>query len=337
MILVLNCGSQSIKWKLFDEKLRVEKEGSAIITDSNNYKDVLIAELNKIKEEQGQINKIGHRVVHGGNKFLKPIKITPEVSESLEKLNYLAPLHNPYNVLGIKICGNIFQTVPQFAVFDTEFYAKLQPKVYTYPLPENIREKYGFRRFGFHGVSHEYVAKKACEITKKPFNRIKIISCHLGGGVSVTAIKDGAAIDTSMGFSPLSGAIMMTRPGDIDDEIIFQMVEKFGAEKTREILNHESGLKGICGANNMLEILDMIKSGDKQAKLALDVFVYSIQKYIGSYFAILGGCDLLIFTGAIGFGSQKIRGMICKDLSVLKKTKILSIETNEELAIAQKI
>ncbi len=335
MILVLNCGSQSIKWKLFSEKLKLIKEGSMQVLNANDYQNILESELNKLKDSK--ILLIGHRVVHGGDKFINPIKITEGVLKELEKINHLAPLHNPYNILGIKICQKIFANSPNIAVFDTEFYAKLQPKVYIYPLPENIREKYGFRRFGFHGISHEYVAKKAADKIKKQFCQLKIITCHLGGGVSVTAAKDGAVIDTSMGFSPLSGVVMMTRPGDIDDEIIFQMVEKFGAEKTRKILNFESGLKGICGANNMLEVLDMIKRGDKKAKLALDIFVYSIKKYVGSYYAILGGCDALVFTGAIGFGSAKIRNMVCKDLDILKKTKILAIKTNEELAIAEKI
>lgn len=337
MILILNCGSQSVKWKLFDLDLKVIKEGSTTITDSNNYNNVLVAELNKLKEEQGQIKKIGHRVVHSGSKFLEPIKITLEVLEDLEKLNHLAPLHNPYNILGIRVCQKMFAGVLNVAVFDTEFFKELPERAYIYALPEKFVKEFGFKKYGFHGISHEYVAKKVAEKIKKPFNKLKIITCHLGGGASITAIKNGKTIDTSMGFTPQGGLVMMTRPGDIDDEIIFQMVNKFGVKKTREILNFESGIKGICGAKNMIEALDMIKNGDKQAKLALDIFVYSIKKYIGSYFAILGGCDTLVFTGSIGSGSEMIRKMICKDLNILKKTKILAIETNEELAIAQKV
>lgn len=346
MILVLNCGSQSIKWKVFDlprqsqkatagDKLKAAKEGGREVLSSENFRNILEEELNKI--DKNEINLIGHRVVHGKNIFREPIEITNENLAELERLKYLAPLHNPFNVLGIRVCQKIFGGVKNIAVFDTEFFKDLPQIAFAYALPENIVKEFGYRKYGFHGISHEYVARKAAEKIKKSFEKLKIITCHLGGGSSITAIKNGKAIDASMGFSPLSGAVMMTRPGDVDDEIIFQMVEKFGAEKAKEILNSESGLKGICGEKNMLVILDMIKRGDKKAQLALDVFVYSIQKYIGSYFAILGGCDILVFTGTIGSESEKIRNMVCKDLKILNKTKILAIKTDEELAIAQKI
>ncbi|MCX6719762.1 MAG: acetate kinase, partial [Candidatus Staskawiczbacteria bacterium] len=180
-----------------------------------------------------------------------------------------------------------------------------------------------------HGISHEYVAGKV--------KGKKIITCHLGGGASITAIKNGKVIDTSMGFTPMQGLVMMTRAGDMDFGIVFELVKKFGAEKANDILNKESGIKGICGGGEMLEVLKKVKAGDKQAKLAFDVFVYSIKKYIGAYFAILGGCDVLVFTGSIGAGDPMTREAVCKDLSILKKTKILAIETDEELAIAQKI
>ena len=335
MILVLNCGSQSIKWKIFSEKLKVLDVGEREVLNLTDYEKFLEDEIGKLRDFE--ITLIGHRVVHGGQKFIEPTKITSDILLELEKLNDLAPLHNPYNILGIKICARFFDTVSQFAVFDTEFFSTLPEKAYTYALPNNISWEYGFRRFGFHGISHQYVAKKACEISKKQFNKIKIISCHLGGGCSVSAIKNGKAIDTSMGFSPLSGIVMMTRPGDLDDEIIFRLAGKLGIERTKEIWNKKSGIKGISGANNMLELLEMIKNSDEKAKLALDVFVYSIQKYIGAYFSILGGCDLLVFTGAIGAGISKTRDSVCKDLNILKKTKILAIETDEELAIAEKI
>jgi len=337
MILVLNCGSQSIKWKLFDDKLKCQKQGKKEIFDSKNYQKILEKELGSLMKYKNQINKIGHRVVFGGEKYCRPTKINKNIFKELEKLSGVASLHNPYNLLGIKTASVIFPEAEQIAVFDAEFYSNFSPKVFTYPLPKDISAKYKFKKFGFHGISHEFVAKKAAEKIKKPFNKLKIITCHLGGGSSITAIKDGKAIDTSMGFSPMDGLVMMTRSGSIDPEIILELSSDFGSEKTEEILNNKSGMKGICGAKNMLEVLEKVKTGNAEAKLALDIFVYSIQKYIGSYFVILGGCDLLVFTGSIGFGSAKIRNMVCKDLSILKKTKILSIETNEELAIAQKI
>jgi acetate kinase len=337
-ILVLNCGSQSIKWKVFDspsrssgakagEKLKVAREGKREVLDSADFEKILTEEMNKVSDG---ISLVGHRVVHGGGIFTEPLKITEESIAELEKLNHLAPLHNPFNILGIKVCQKIFQNVSQIAVFDTEFFKDLPEKAFTYALPQEL----GFRRYGFQGTSHEFVAKKAAG---KNFSKLKIITCHLGGGASITAIKNGNAVDTSMGFTPLEGLVMMTRSGNVDAGIVLEMAQKYGVEKAGEILNKESGLKGICGESEMLEVLEKIKQGDTKSKLALDVFVYSIQKYIGSYFAILGGCDLLVFTGSIGSGSAKIRNMILKDLKILTKTKVTAIETDEELEIAEKI
>lgn len=336
MILVLNCGSQSIKWELFNENLKPAGQGLVSVFDSKEYKNTIEKELLKIKNGN-KISAVGHRVVHGAGIFKKPLKITENNLKTLEKLNYLAPLHDPYNILGIRACQKSFKNIPQIAVFDTEFFSDLPEKSYTYALPEKIAKEFNFRRFGFHGISHEYVAKKAAEKIKKPFNRLKIITCHLGGGASITAIKNGKAIDTSMGFTPQEGLVMMTRPGNIDAGIVLELVKKFSADKTADILNKESGLNGICGESDMLRVLEKVKAGDKKAKLALEVFVYSIQKYIGAYYAVLAGCDVLVFTGSIGSGYKITRDMICRDLGILKKTKILSIETNEELAIAEKI
>jgi len=344
MILVVNCGSQSIKWKLFDENLKLLKSNKVEILNTENYQNILENELRKISGRY--ISLIGHRVVHSGGIFKSPLKVTEQNLSELERINHLAPLHNPYNVMGIKACREIFPEVDNFAVFDTEFFKDLPEYAYTYALPEKIVKEFGSRRYGFHGISHEYVAKKAAEIVKKPFNKLKIITCHLGGGASITAIKNGKAVDTSMGFTPMQGLVMMTRAGDMDSGIVLEIAKKLGTEKAGEILNKESGIKGICGEGDMLKVLDIIKSGEKgpagpelyrRTKLALDVFVYSIQKYIGSYFAILGGCDVLVFTGAIGSGSARIRNMICGDLKILSKFKILAIETDEESAIAIKI
>jgi len=337
MILILNCGSQSIKWKLFRNSLRLEREGKRDVFNSQNYRKILTKEFEKISNYGKKIKTIGHRVVHGGNKFRKPTLINQRSLKELEKFNKFAPLHNPFNILGIKISQKIFPNSKQIAVFDTDFYLNLPEKASNYTLPKYIVKKFGFQRLGFHGISHEFVAKEAARKIKKPFEKLKIITCHLGGGSSITAIKNGKAIDTSMGFTPMEGIIMMTRPGDIDAGIVLELTKNFSPKKTDEILNLESGLKSISGSKGMLEILRKVKKGNKRAKFALEIFTYKIKKYIGAYFTILGGCDLLVFTGTIGCGSLKIRKMICKDLSILKNTKILFIETNEELAIAKKI
>src|SRR3989338_7688153 len=341
MILVLNCGSQSIKWKVFSEKLKALKEGKREILNTADFEKDLEKEIEKIivalRSKNLKISIIGHRVVHGKNIFREKTEIKEENLKELDALNYLSPLHNPFNVLGIKICQKILIGVPQFAVFDTEFFKDLPEVAYTYALPKKIIKEFGFRRYGFHGISYEYAARKAAEKIKKPFEKLKIITCHLCGGASITAIKNGKAIDTSMGYSPTEGVIMMTRSGDIDNEIILKMSEIYGVEKASDIINKESGLLAICGEKEMLAVLDKNKNGDKKSKLALEIFVYQIKKYIGAYYAILGGCDILVFTGAVGFGSVKIRNMICKDLNILKKTKVRAIETNEELAIAIKI
>ena len=313
MILILNCGSQSIKWKLFDllaskagKNLKVKKQGQPKSFDG------LKRDLKQINRE---VDLVGHRFVHGGEKFRKPTEINKLTLKALKKLRSWAPLHNPYNILGIKIASQVFPRVKQIIVFDTGFYEDLSLKVSGYPIPGD------FKRFGFHGISHEYVSNKH---PKK-----KIISVHLGGGASITAIKNGKPIDTSMGYTPMEGLMMMTRSGDIDPGIVIKL-----GKKANKILNKESGIKAICGE---VDMRDVLKRRDKKAKLALDMYVYKIQKYIGAYYAILGGCDLLIFTGAIGYGSARIRNMITKDLKILKETKILSIKPDEELAIAQKI
>jgi len=348
MILILNCGSQSIKWKLFSNKLNLIKENKISVKDPKKYRIFLSSELKRIKEVGDNLLFVGHRVVHGGEKLREPVKINKRILSELEKCKVLAPLHNPFNVLGIKTAQKIFSKIDQFAVFDTEFFKDLPDKAKIYALPERLRKKYKIFRYGFHGTSHEYVVRKAAKIVKKPFSKLKMISCHLGGGASVCAIEKGKAVDASMGFTPLEGLVMMTRSGNLDPGIILFLSQKtqrrkkagqlpIESQKLNEILNQESGIKGICGMADMKEVLKAAKQGSKKAKLALDVFVYSIQKYIGAYFAVLGEVDILIFTGAIGYGSAKIRKMICRNLKILTKTKILAIETNEELLIAEKI
>lgn len=326
MILVLNCGSQSIKWKVFDKQLKVVDEGKAFVFDSKNYDEFLQKELKKVSHNN--FVSIGHRVVHGGELFTAPLKINEENLIELEKTESLAPLHNPYNIAGIKACLKLFPTAENIAFFDTEFFKDLPDYASTYALPIHIAKEFGFKRYGFHGTSHEFVSKGL---------EGKVITCHLGGGCSVAAIENGKAIDVSMGFTPMEGLVMMTRAGDIDSGIVLDLAESFGPEKTREILNKESGVKGICGQDDMLKVLAKVESGDSKAKLAFDVFVYSVKKYIGAYYAVLGGCDVLVFTGSIGSGDPMTREAICNDLDILKGVKILAVETDEELAIAQKI
>ena len=343
MILVLNCGSQSIKWKLFDGSLKIKREGSVAILEKKDYEKVLIGELGKIKKYQGNVAIVGHRIVHGGGKFKSPLVINGKNLNNLEKLNELAPFHNSLNVLGIKFSQSIFPKAKQIAVFDTDFFSSFSEKVYTYPLPEEIVKKYKIKKFGFHGISHEYAVQEAAKIIGKPLKDLKIITCHLGGGASITAIENGKAIDTSMGFTPTDGLVMMTRTGNLDPGIILYLNRK--VKNLDYILNNESGIKGICGLSDMRDVLKAVKKGNastssaqvKKAKLALDIFVYAIKKYIGAYFAILGGCDVVVFTGSIGSGSVKIVNMICKNFSILKNTKVLSVKANEELAIAKKI
>jgi len=338
MILVLNCGSQSIKWKLFERKsksvLELKKQGETDVFNIKNYKNILTKELEKIAGYKKNIKMIGHRVVHGGDRFRDPTLITKKNLKQLEEFNKFAPLHNPFNILGIETSQKIFPDSKQIAVFDTGFYKYLPEKAYVYSLPKNIRDKFGFKKFGFHGISHKFAGEQASQQIKNPFKKLKIITCHLGGGSSITAIKNGKVIDTSMGFTPMEGVMMMTRAGDIDAGIVLELVNKFSVKKVNEILNYESGIKGLCGEDKMLKVL---KRKDRKAKFALDVFVYKIRKYIGSYYAILNGCDLLVFTGTIGYGSSKIRNMICKDLGILKNTKVLTIKANEELEIAMEI
>ena len=332
MILVLNCGSQSIKWKLFDEKLELLKRDEIDVFDSKKFEEKLKKGLLPLKNFD--IDYVGHRVVHGGEYFREAKVITKKNIGKLEKLNKFAPLHNPFNILGIKVAQNIFKKAKQVAVFDTEFYSSLPEKAYTYTLPENLRKK-GFRKFGFHGISHEYVARKASKEEGFDFKKIKIISCHLGGGSSITAIKNGKAIDTSMGFTPLEGLTMMTRSGDIDPGIVLEISKEYGYEKAKKILNLESGIKGISGISNMLILLKKVKEGNKKAKLAFDIFVYKIQKYIGSYYVALGGCDLIVFTGSIGAGKSETRNAIISGLPF--STKVKAVNPDEERAIAEKI
>lgn len=340
MILVLNSGSETIKYKLFGlPDFKVLKEGHYSVEKREDYKKRVQEIFNKI-ENSDEIQACGHRVVHGGNQFTEPTLIDNQVIEKLESLIPLAPLHNPANIAGIK-AAQMFSDAPQVAVFDTGFYKTLPQKAYVYALPRKLTQKLGLRRFGFHGISHEHAAKKAAQKLGKEVSKINLITLHLGGGASATAIKEGQAIDTSMGFTPLEGLVMMTRSGDLDPGLIFHLQRHFGfnqeaIKKVKKLLNWESGMKGLSGVSDqMLDILKAEQEGDQQARLALEVYIYRIQKYIGAYFAILGQIDGLVFTGAIG-QNKDIQNRITQDLPFLE-VPVIYIPTNEELAIAQKI
>ncbi len=342
-ILVINSGSTSLKYKLFNgQNFKVLKKGYIENIGESKIKNHHQA-MTKAIEEVGETKDIiacGHRVVHGGLKFVKPTKVTLQVLKELKKYNQLAPLHNPPNLAGISACMKLLPKVPNIAIFDTAFYSTLPKKAYIYGLPYKYFQKYIIRRFGFHGTSHQYVAQKAAEKIKKPLSKLNLITCHLGGGASITAIKNGKPIDTSMGFTPTEGVMMMTRPGDTDCGALLYLAKKenFSLSRLDNILNHQSGVLGISGvSSDMREVRRAAKKGDRRAKLALEIFCYRIQKYIGAYYGILGRIDALVFTGAIGFRSKAIRNKIIKNLNILKNVEILAILTNEELQIVQKV
>jgi len=341
-VLVINSGSSSIKHKLFDmpnEKILakglIEHIGEKNSRIQDHYTGLKII-LSKIQ----RIGVVGHRVVHGGEEFKKPILINNSVIRKIRQYCALAPLHNPANLQGILACKKLLLGIKQVAVFDTAFHQTLPDYAYIYGLPYEYYRRLGIRKYGFHGTSHQYVSFEAARRLKKPLNKLKIITCHLGNGCSITAVDKGRSIDTSMGFTPLEGLVMGTRCGDIDPALVTYLMrkKKFNIYQIDAILNKGSGLKGISGISNDMRILmDKAKRGNKLAKLAIKVFIYRIKKYIGSYTAIMGGCDVLVFTAGIGENQKRIREKICKGLfsHLKRKPRILVIPTDEELMIAK--
>jgi len=389
-ILVINCGSSSVKFGLFEQdgKLgeiaagQLEKIGEAssrlayrcqtgggetqtfaqdvAAEDHRQAFAALFAAFQSIPALSGAApDAIGHRVVHGGELFNGPARITQTVIEQIRELNPLAPLHNPVNLLGIEICAQAFPQTPQVAVFDTAFHQTLPPHAFCYAVPENWYLAHGIRRYGFHGSSHQYLARAAAEHLGRPADTLKLITLHLGNGASAAAILNGHSIDTSMGFTPLEGLVMGSRSGDLDAMAALQAAEIFGLEPTRHALMHESGLLGLCGGNDLREILAAEAAGDDKAQLAVKLYCYRIRKYVGAYFAVLGGLDALVFSGGVGENSPAIRAQVCAGLSCLgididlsanhpsretaiaelqtagKTPKILLIRTDEEREIAR--
>lgn len=341
-ILVINSGSTSIKYKLFSDDETELKQGEII--DVKNHQTALKQILRDVGGLQDLI-AVGHRVVHGGDRFLKPLVIDDNNLIELEQFNELAPLHNPYNLAGIKAIREYLPQVKQVAVFDTAFYANLPLVNRLYGLPCELTEKYKIYHYGFHGISHKYIMLEAARELKISLSKINLISCHLGGGWSITAIKNGNPIDTSMGFTPLEGLMMMSRPGDVDDGIIFRLLKEMPGEINSEkierlssILNHDSGIKGISGIADFKKLLSAVSLGQPDAELAFDLAVNRLVKYIGAYWTELEGkAQAIVFTGAIGSGNPMTRNQVMKKIKCLGKLPMLAIQTNEELMIAREV
>jgi len=348
-ILVLNCGSSSIKYKLLDMGTEsvlaqgsVEKIGlngsSLKMTLPDGNKVVLEGEILEHQtgieyilgvitgkkygciESLDEIDAVGHRVVHGGERFNSSVLITDEVIQKIVECIDLAPLHNPPNLSGIMAIKDLMPNVPQVAVFDTAFHQTMPDYAYIYGLPYSLYEKYAIRRYGFHGTSHEYVSRKVCHFLNVIYDRQKIITCHIGNGASITAIKNGKSMDTSMGMTPVEGLLMGTRSGDIDAGVLTYIMEKenVGTQAISTIVNKYGGILGISGvSSDMREIDHAVENGDERAALALKSYNYRIKKYVGAYAAALGGLDILVFTGGVGENQWKTRAAVCENMAFI--------------------
>lgn len=388
-VLVINCGSSSLKYQLFDmtdESVlakglveRIGMDGSIlthcpegqnkveITADITNHAvalqlvmAALVDEKHGVLQSMDEISAIGHRVVHGAEKFANSVLITSEVMRALEECVEMAPLHNPPNIIGINACKELAPKVPQVGVFDTAFHQTMPKSAFLYGLPYEAYTKYGIRRYGFHGTSHKYVSQRCGELMGKHASDLRIITCHLGNGASIAAVKYGRSIMTSMGFTPLEGLIMGTRCGDIDPAIPVYIMKKTGMslEEVDNIMNKKSGVLGISGvSSDFRDIEKAAKSGNERAQLALDMFSGEVRKYIGAYVAVMGGVDAIVFTAGLGENSIEMRDNICNGLEYLgtridekrnnirgkaqeisvegSKVKIFVIPTNEELVIAR--
>jgi len=348
-ILVINCGSSSIKYKLYDfpaaaciAKGLIDRIGepTCVIPDHDKGIAEMFARLlrDKVITTLSQISAIGHRVVHGGETFRAPCIVDEKVLAKIRECSELAPLHNPANLCGIVACQKVMPGVPQVAVFDTAFHQTIPDYAYMYPIPRKYYDDFCVRKYGFHGTSHAFVSEQAARLLKKPLSRIKLITCHLGNGCSITAVKHGKSIDTSMGFTPLEGLMMGTRCGDIDVAAVFHIMEKakMSLSEMDKVLNRQSGILGIFGKSNDFRILaESAAAGDKNAKLALDMFTYRIKKYIGAYLMVLGGADAVCFTAGIGENNRALVKKMADAVLALvgKHTKVMVVPTDEELMI----
>lgn len=383
-ILVLNCGSSSLKYRLFDaatERLMatgiVERIGESRSHHRHRYGETGIdrdvaapthreafAHMQAALGEglKSKLIAVGHRVVHGGDRYSRAVRIDAAVKAAIRDFSVLAPLHNPANLLGIELAEQAYAHLPQVAVFDTAFHHTLPAHAYRYAVPEAWYREHHVRRYGFHGISHEYVAQRAAAHLGKPLGKLNLITLHLGNGASAAAIQNGRSIDTSMGFTPLEGLMMGTRSGDLDPAVPLH-IEHFtgmGWEAMGAALNHECGLKGLTGVNDMREILQRADAGDAAAQLALDMYCYRIRKYIGAYYAALGRVDAVVFTAGVGENAARVRSLVCAGLAHMgialdegenekvmgevaeiqpsgQPVRVLVIRTNEELQIARQV
>ena len=389
-VLVINCGSSSLKFQLINsesEKVlakglceRIGIDGSLTYQPAGGEKvksdkampthteaiqfviDALTDAETGVVKSLDEIGAVGHRVVHGGEKFASSTVLTPEVLKAIEECNDLAPLHNPANLIGIEACESLMPGTPQVVVFDTAFHQTMPEKAYMYGIPYEYYEKYKVRRYGFHGTSHSFVSKRVAEIVGKPYNATKTIVCHLGNGASVSAVLNGESVDTSMGLTPLEGLVMGTRSGNIDPAIMEFIAEKehLDIAGVMDVLNKKSGVFGISGelSSDFRDLTNAMNSGDKKAKIAMDVFSYNVAKYVGAYAAVMNGVDDIVFTAGIGENDDYVREQVCSYLGYLgvdfdkeantglrgkqaeitkagSKVRVFVIPTNEELAIAR--
>jgi acetate kinase len=388
-VLVINAGSSSLKYQLIDmtnesvlakglcdrigidnsfiKQSRGSEEAVVLNKELKNHKDAIEAVISALTDDKigviknmSEISAVGHRIVHGGEKFNSSVVIDQKVMDAVRECIDIAPLHNPPNIIGIEACQQIMPNVPMVAVFDTTFHSTMPDYAYLYALPYEMYEKYGIRKYGFHGTSHKYVAERTAAMLGKPLNELKIITCHLGNGSSITAVNKGKSVDTSMGFTPLAGVAMGTRCGDIDPEVVTILMEKenLDVKGISTLLNKKSGVLGISGvSSDFRDLHDAADNGNKRAKLAIDVFCYGVKKFIGEYIAVMNGVDALVFTAGVGennsvarkqildnmdfFGikideeKNKIRGQEIDISAPDAAVKTLIIPTNEELAIAR--
>ena len=387
-VLVINCGSSSLKFQLINSESeavlakglceRIGIDGRLTYQPAGGEKnvsekampthteaiqfviDALTDADTGVVKSLDEIGAVGHRVVHGGEKFAKSVVVTPEVKAAIAECNDLAPLHNPANLIGIEACESLMPGTPQVVVFDTAFHQTMPEKAYMYGIPYDYYEKYKVRRYGFHGTSHSFVSKRVAEIVGKPYNATKTIVCHLGNGASVSAVLNGESVDTSMGLTPLEGLVMGTRSGDIDPAIMEFIAKKENLDIAgiMNVLNKKSGVEGVSGVSSDFRDLEAAaKAGNKRAELAIDVFAYRVAKYVGAYTAAMNGVDNIVFTAGIGENCALVRTKVCSYLGYLgitideeangkrgeeivistpdSKVKVLVVPTNEELAIAR--
>lgn len=341
-ILAINSGSTSIKYKLIDDEEKAIKQGEILeVKNQVTAVKLILREIGDLRN----VAAVGHRVVHGGPKFFASFLINDDNFRELEQFNDLAPLHNPYNLAGIKAARAYLPQVKQVAVFDTAFFHHLPELARIYALPHELTKEYNIYRYGFHGISHKFATQEAAKLLKKKVEKINLITCHLGGGWSITAIKNGLPVDTSMGLTPLEGLTMITRAGDIDPGIIFRLLKDLPGEVNQakvdelyEILNKQSGIKGLAGTEDYQALLANASLGNREAKLAFDVAVNRLVKYIGAYWTILEGkVDAIVFTGAVGSGNPATRNQVMKDIKCLGKLPMLAIKTDEELMITREV